>query len=78
MYVMQLTKIGEALGLPFPDDLLTRLKVREGDELYLIETTEGMFLTVRGSEIEAQLAAARAIMGDRRHALRELAKSDDA
>ena len=44
--VLQIKKIGNSVGLILPKDVLARLKLKEGDKLYLVEQTErGMKLT---------------------------------
>jgi putative addiction module antidote len=45
-YQLQVKKIGNSLGLILPKDLLARLKLKEGDKLYVVEQTErGIKLT---------------------------------
>jgi putative addiction module antidote len=45
-YVLQIKKIGNSTGLILPKELLARLKLAEGDKLYVVEQTErGMKLT---------------------------------
>lgn len=39
-YLLQIKKIGNSLGLILPRDLLARLKLKEGDRLYVVEQTE--------------------------------------
>jgi putative addiction module antidote len=39
-YVLQIKKIGNSTGLILPKELLARLKLSEGDKLYVIEQTE--------------------------------------
>jgi putative addiction module antidote len=39
-YVLRIKKIGNSVGLILPKDLLARLKLGEGDELYVVEQTE--------------------------------------
>jgi putative addiction module antidote len=39
-YLLQIKKIGNSLGLILPRELLTRLRLREGDRLYVVEQTE--------------------------------------
>lgn len=44
--VLQIRKIGNSLGLILSKDLLARLKLKEGDKLYVVEQTErGVKLT---------------------------------
>jgi putative addiction module antidote len=39
-YLLQIKKIGNSLELILPRELLTRLRLREGDRLYVVEQTE--------------------------------------
>jgi putative addiction module antidote len=39
-HLLQVKKIGNSLGLILPKDLLARLKLAEGDKLYVVEQTE--------------------------------------
>ena len=39
-YPLQIKKIGNSVGLILPKELLARLKLKEGDKLYVIEQTE--------------------------------------
>jgi putative addiction module antidote len=44
--VLQIRKIGNSLGLILSKELLARLKLKEGDQLYVVEQTErGVKLT---------------------------------
>jgi putative addiction module antidote len=38
--VLRIKKIGNAVGLILPKELLARLKLSEGDQLYIVEQTE--------------------------------------
>ena len=40
---LQIRKVGNSVGLILPKDVLARLKLAEGDKLYLTEQTEGSF-----------------------------------
>jgi len=39
-HLLQVKKIGNSLGLILPKELLARLKLTEGDKLYVVEQTE--------------------------------------
>jgi len=39
-YPLQIKKIGNSVGLILPKELLARLKLREGDKLFVVEQTE--------------------------------------
>jgi putative addiction module antidote len=45
MSALKLTAIGTSTGVMIPKEMLDRLKVGEGDNLYAIETVEGYLLT---------------------------------
>jgi putative addiction module antidote len=42
-YVLQVKKIGNSVGLILPKDLLARLKLKEGDNLHVVEQPERGF-----------------------------------
>ena len=74
MYSLKLTQVGNSVGAVFPKELLARLKLEKGDELYVTESPDGLRITLHNPEFEAQMKAARDIMKKRRAVLRELAK----
>ena len=74
MFALKLTAIGNSVGATFSKEILAKLKVGKGDTIYLTETPDGFRLTPYSPDFEAQMTAARAIMKNRRNALRELAK----
>jgi putative addiction module antidote len=39
-FFLQVKKIGNSVGLILPKELLARLKLKEGDKLYVVEQTE--------------------------------------
>lgn len=74
MHTLKLTQIGNSVGVILPKEVLAKLQVEKGDELYLTDSPDGVRLTVHNPEFEAQMKAAREIMKKRRAVLRELAK----
>jgi putative addiction module antidote len=74
MVTLKLSRIGNSVGVVLPKEVLARLKVEQGDTLYLTESPDGFRLTPHDPEFAEQLEAARAVMKRRRAALRELAK----
>jgi putative addiction module antidote len=74
MIKLKITKIGNSLGVVLPKEALSRLKVEQGDALFLTEAPDGYRITLYDEELGIQLAEARDIMRKRRNALRELAK----
>lgn len=74
MHTLKLTQIGNSVGVILPKEVLAKLDVSKGDEIYLTESPDGLRITVNNPEFEAQMKAARDIMKERRAVLRELAK----
>ena len=74
MHTLKLTQVGNSVGAIFPTELLARLQLEKGDELYVTETPDGRRLTTHHPEFEAQMRVAREIMKERRAVLHELAK----
>ena len=71
---LKLTAIGNSVGVILPREMLARLGAGKGDTLFVIETPDGLRLTLNDPQFEAQMTAARRIMKKRRAVLRELAK----
>jgi putative addiction module antidote len=74
MFSLKLTRIGNSLGLILPKEVLARLKLAKGDEIFITEAPDGYRITPHNPAFEAQMKAARNIMKRRRAVLRELAK----
>lgn len=72
--VLKVRAIGNSAGVVLPKEILARLRVAEGDDLYVIETPDGLELRPYDPELERQLEAGRSIAKRYRNALRELAK----
>jgi putative addiction module antidote len=73
MHTLKLTQVGNSLGAIFPKDLLAKLNLGKGDEIYLTESPDGFRITKSGPEFEVQMAVAREVMKENRAVLRELA-----
>ncbi len=74
MRKVKVTAIGNSLGLVLPKEVLARLNVEKGDELYLVEGPDGLVLTPYQQDFEEQVEAARKVRKRYRNALRELAR----
>lgn len=74
MTVVKLTQIGNSVGVILPKEVLARMKVEKGDQLFMSEAVDGVTLSTYNPEFETQMLQARAIMKKRRAVLRELAK----
>lgn len=74
MSTLKITQIGNSLGLILPKEILSKLKLEKGDEVFFSDTPDGIRITAHNPEFGEQMKAARAIMKKRRNALHELAK----
>jgi putative addiction module antidote len=74
MYTLKIQKIGDALVVTLPEEVLEQLNLSEGDSLFLTETPEGMQLTTGNPEFEKAMKAYKIISEKYKNALRELAK----
>ncbi len=73
-FTLKLTTIGNSLGVVLPRELLSKLRIEKGDNLYVIETPDGIELTPFDPELARQLEAAEDVMRENRDVLRKLAK----
>ena len=72
---LKVTAIGNSAGVILPKELLARLRVGKGDELYALETPDGIKLTTFDPELAKQMEVAESVMRKRRALLRKLANS---
>jgi putative addiction module antidote len=71
---LKITTIGASAGLILTKEVLTRLRVKKGDSLYLTEAPGGFRVTPYDPEFERQITAAEEIMHQDRDVLRALSK----
>jgi putative addiction module antidote len=71
---LKITAIGNSAGVILPKELLARLRVDKGDELYALETPDGIRLTAFDPELAAQMEVAEQVMRKRRSLLNKLAQ----
>ena len=74
MVKLKIRAVGTSAGVILPKDTLAHLGVREGDDLFLVETPNGYEVTPYDPEFEKQLESARKGMNAYKNTLRELAK----
>jgi len=74
MQALKIRKVGNSLGLVLPKEAVARLKVAEGDTIYLTDAQDGYRITPMDTSFAEQMAAAEDIMREDRDVLRELAK----
>jgi len=71
---LKITSIGNSSGIILPKELLARLRLEKGDELYALETPDGIRLTAFDPELAAQMEVAEVVMRKRRTLLHKLAQ----
>ncbi len=71
---LKITTIGNSAGVILPKELLARLRVDKGDELYVVETPDGIRLTSFDPVLAAQMEVAKQVMREDRELLRKLAE----
>lgn len=74
MFTLKLTQVGNSVGVILPKELLAKMNVEKGDEIFITDSPDGMRITPHNPDFEAQMKLAREIMKERRAVLRELAK----
>ncbi len=71
---LKLIAIGNSTGVVLPKEILARLRVGQGDEVYITESPIGVQMTASNPEFEKKMALAEQIMREDRDILRVLAK----
>ncbi len=74
MATLKLRAVGNSVGIVLPKELLARLNLAEGDSLQVVESQDGLLLTVVPQETEAQLDLGREMMRKYRETFAALAK----
>jgi len=74
MIRLKITTIGSSTGVILPKEVLARLKLEKGDQLFIVETKDGYLLTPYDPSVEEQLKAGRDFMKEYRDTFRALAK----
>ena len=74
MAALKLRRTADGIGATFPDEILTRMNVGDGDVLQIVDTPEGILLTLGVPDFTEELEAARKIMRENVSVLQALAK----
>ena len=69
-----LRQVGGSIGATLPKDMAERLNVDVGDEVFVIETEQGILITPYDPAFEQSVMAYKRTASKYRNALRELAK----
>ena len=71
---LKLIAIGNSTGVILPNELVDKLRLREGDELHALETPDGIRLTQFDEEFDRHLEVPERVMREDRDILRKLAE----
>lgn len=74
MTAIKIRAIGNSLGVVLPKELIARLRVSEGDKLFVQETVDVLRLTPYDPEFQQQMEVTEKVMREDRDALRALSK----
>lgn len=74
MVELKVRKFGNSLGVILPNEVISRLRTKDGEPLFLIEAPDGSYrLTSYDPAYERKQAKAEGIIGRYRNTLRVLA-----
>lgn len=71
---LKITTVGNSAGVILPKELLARLRLNKGDELYALETPDGIRLTVFDPDFAQKMEIAERVMREDRDVLHKLAQ----
>ena len=71
---LKITTIGNSAGIILPKELLARLRLEKGDELFALGIPDGIRLTTYDPTLAEQMDVAERIMRQDRNVLRKLAQ----
>lgn len=71
---LKVTTVGNSTGIILPKELLEKLRVNKGDNLFVTETPRGIELSPYDEEFARQMEIAESIMREDRDVLRKLAE----
>ncbi|MHB0763632.1 AbrB/MazE/SpoVT family DNA-binding domain-containing protein [Stutzerimonas sp. NM35] len=71
---LKITSIGNSAGVILPKEILARLRLEKGDELYALETPDGLKLSVFDPTLAEQMEVAEQVMREDRQVLHKLAQ----
>jgi putative addiction module antidote len=74
MTTLKLTRIGNSVGVILPKDILARLKLEQGDMVFVTDAPEGVALTPYDPVLDEQLRLGREFMREYRDTFHQLAK----
>jgi len=70
---LKIDERGGSVGVILPREILKRLRVKQGDELYALETPNGIVLTSNDPGIDEQMAVAEEVLREDGGLLKKMA-----
>jgi putative addiction module antidote len=74
MTALKIRKIGNSIGVILPKEILSRLNVEEGDDLYVTESADGYSISSFDPDFGETMKAFEHSYAQYRNAFKELAK----
>ncbi|MDQ2842201.1 MAG: AbrB/MazE/SpoVT family DNA-binding domain-containing protein [Acidobacteriota bacterium] len=74
MFTLKARAVGNSTGVTLSREVTEKLKIRNGDSIYLTEAPDGFRLTPYNPRFAEQMEKAEALMRRYKDALRQLAK----
>jgi len=75
MIELKVRKLGNSLGVVLPKEVINRLRTKDGEALFLLESSDSSYsLSPHNPTFEQKMAKAEDIIGRYRDTLHELAK----
>lgn len=74
MHTLKLTQIGNSVGLIFPKEVLSRLRLVKGDSVFLTDAPGAITITPFNPSFDEELEIGRKFMRDYRDTFNSLAK----
>lgn len=74
MNTIKICKVGDSLGTTFPQEVLEKVNIKEGDTVYISEVPGGIQLTTHDPNFEKVMEAYKKVSHKYNNALRELAQ----
>jgi len=71
---LKISAIGNSLGVILPKEMLAKLRVGKGDQLYATETPDGFEIRLHDPEFVRQMDLAEIVMRKHRDVLKKLAE----
>jgi putative addiction module antidote len=71
---VKVTSIGNSTGIILSKEILTKLRVERGDQLFVTETPDGIELSAYRPDFAEKMEVAKKIMRENRDVLRRLAE----